>query len=304
MLSSAQNLVPNCSFEDTLHCPTGLGDLPAADFWNKPTDGSTDLFNSCDISQLNGVPNNYFGFQAARTGNGYAGWVISYDSVDLNYREYMQVQLTSSLFSGQQYFVSAYFSMADSMPMALKNFGFALSDTLIGGNYTTPINFTPQIIYIQFATDTVNWIKMSGVYTANGSEQYLTIGYFNYNNIADTLELFYSAAFHNQAYYYVDDVCVSIDSTNCSCDSTNAIDDINFSFPIEIFPNPAHEKILLFSRIPQAKLMLFDLLGRKIVEKKIGLGKNELEVMSLSRGVYILKILYGSKIFIRKISLY
>lgn len=295
------NLVPNCSFEDTLLCPSGWDNLSATPFWYSPTNGSPDYFNSCNSTEV-GVPNNVLGFQWANTGNGYAGWLASYDSIDLNSREYLQVQLLSPLVAGQQYYFIANLSKADSAPLALKNIGVALTDSPIGGNYVTPINFSPQIIYSQFLTDTISWFKLTGRLIANGGEQYLTIGYFNYNNSSDTLDLFEADLFHLQAYYFLDDVCVSIDSNKCSCDTTNLIPE--FGDELIQVSTISPEILLVDINLQNAYLTLYDMLGRISLTSKIYPGRNEVNAASITNGIYLAIISNGAKIFIRKILLY
>ena len=56
-------------------------------------------------------------------------------------------------------------------------------------------------------TDTLNWIKVSGIYIAQGGEKYITIGNFfdNAHTYEDTLN---AQSQYIEAYYYIDDVSV------------------------------------------------------------------------------------------------
>ncbi|CAN5384912.1 hypothetical protein BH11BAC1_BH11BAC1_04670 [soil metagenome] len=297
-LSIGQNLVPNCSFEDSLNCPSGWTDFSVKN-WYSPTLSSPDYFNSCNSSNV-GVPVNALGYQNAKTGHSYAGWAVFYDSVNASYREYIQVQLKSPLVGGLNYYIAAYFSKPDSVPIALKNFGLYLSDTPVGGSFGTPINVIPQIISSQFLTDTLVWTKLFGMYNAVGGEQYLTIGYFNYNNTIDTINLFEPYSFGLIGYYFVDDVCISLDSTQCSCDTSNSINKNDADIPFQIFQNN-DDKIILYCNVPEAQLNIYDLLGRTFIKTRIYLGENIISLNNLYTGIYFIESTNDSLFLIKKI---
>jgi len=49
---SAQNLVLNPSFEDTILCPDALDQVNRSQYWINPTNSTPDYFNSCyDVVQ-------------------------------------------------------------------------------------------------------------------------------------------------------------------------------------------------------------------------------------------------------------
>ena len=74
----------------------------------------------------------------------------------------------------------------------------------------------------------------------------------------------------------------------------------------EMFPNPASDKVTiqLPSGTEKATVQFYDYLGRLALTKKVTSAKNILEVNSLSKGVYILKVVtedkVGSQKFIKK----
>jgi len=101
----SQNLIPNPSFETISNCPYGPDLIYYAPPWFQPSinsgnttnSSSSDLFNSCYIFTgayaRVGVPSSDFGYQLARTGDGYAGILIYADSMKV--REYIEVPLIS-----------------------------------------------------------------------------------------------------------------------------------------------------------------------------------------------------------------
>ncbi len=94
----AQNLVPNYSFETKDTCPFSAGQIYYAQPWTAAvTNSSSDYFNSCSAAGAEGVPINWAGNQNAQNGSAYAGIVMYAAPIGTNWREYLQVQLTSTL---------------------------------------------------------------------------------------------------------------------------------------------------------------------------------------------------------------
>src|SRR5690554_2937983 len=240
-IALTQNLVPNPSFEEIVSCPEmpDPGQIHLAEPWFDPVtpyqyppiNSSSDLYNECAPSDEAGVPLNYLGFQYARTGKGYAGITFWESS---NWREKIEVELTEPLIKDSTYCVSMYVVnkiMGSKYLTSTSNLGFLLTnDSLIVlyDYYTTPsIENNPSNII----SDTVNWTKVGGYYTAKGGERFLTIANFRNNENSIVLD---SNAY--SAYYLIDDVCVSLFQNNkCSCE-----DEIEDELIIEeenIFPN-------------------------------------------------------------------
>ncbi len=76
---SAQNLVPNGSFEDTVACPLDVGQISYCLGWNSYL-LSPDYFNPCTNSLDAGMPNNMSGSQYPATGNSYSGLTTFFSS--------------------------------------------------------------------------------------------------------------------------------------------------------------------------------------------------------------------------------
>ena len=209
-MSAQQNLVPNGSFEDTMNCPDNYDELNKTKYWYKPTQGTPDLFHSCNsMPYFIGVPYNGAGYQNAKDGSAYAGIGMNFDTSNpalLNFREYLQIKLDNKLEFGKKYSVSFHVSRADSFFVGLKNIGAYLSDIPVTCNCSSALILSPQILHSDFITDNQNWTEIKGEFIANGSEQFLTLGYFKNNNMTDTIILKSTSDF--TAYYYIDKVSV------------------------------------------------------------------------------------------------
>ncbi len=183
---SAQNFVPNPSFETHTGCPTSPGVFSIVGNWFLPPShsGSPDYHHVCGNSTF-GVPVNIFGSQLARTGQGYIGFVTHFGSG--NFREYLQVQLTSPLTAGTSYTATAYLTLSDGSGWATDGFGFYFSNTIVSGSgSSTPLPLIPQVSNPvgNYINSWVNWLPVTGSFVATAGMQYMTIG--NFKNDAST----------------------------------------------------------------------------------------------------------------------
>lgn len=219
--TTAQNLIPNPSFELRDSCPTGWhegfpfvssGPLFAQN-WYMPSVGTADYFHSCaplvpppgnlPIS----VPVNMQGYQQPRTGQGYAGGII-----ELAANEYVEAPLVSPTVADHRYFISYWVNMADNSAGACGLFGaYASSDSIEMQSEPFLDMFTPQVespAGILFS-DSTNWTKVAGTYVSAGNERWLTIGNFHSPADQDTIQFNENMGFgHGPMYYHYDDVCM------------------------------------------------------------------------------------------------
>lgn len=208
--ASAQNLVPNPSFENA-NCPTGYNGTATQvamylSDWYSATCASPDPMTNCSSNANTSVPSVWFGHQNARTGTNYMGF--SFYSV---WYEYIGVKLTQPLAAGTTYDVSFYVSCADQVKYASDKLGIFFSDTAIQciSGFSGPVlTYTPQVQSPSgvFYTDTAGWSQVSGSFTATGGEQYIVIGYFNPWNTAALQDI---GGANARCYYYIDDVSVT-----------------------------------------------------------------------------------------------
>lgn len=210
--SAAQELVPNGGFESLVSCPTDAAAIALAAPWISPTNGSTDLFNTCSGSSCPTdfpfvcVPHNWVGHQMPHTGEGYAGFV-AYWSGAPQYREYLQVPLTDPLVAGATYTVSFHVSLGDDGSRATSSIGAFFSPAPVGATNEQPLSqYTPQVMASDFITDKEGWTLIAGCFTAAGGERFLTIG--NFSTFQNTPLMAVQGGVNDNVYYYVDDVSV------------------------------------------------------------------------------------------------
>lgn len=240
----AQNLVPNPSLEDMANCPLSGSEIPfpsasaiSVSDWYRPSGATSDYFNSCHVDlglgSIAGTPSNFAGYQVPKEGEGYAGGYCYNNPTgeELDYREYIQTQLNAPLISGRSYFVSYYTSLADGMTdfaglTAIDQMGayFSLDPEERVGEFNALTDLIPQVASPVgvMMDDTLNWMNVSGTFTAAGGEEWMIIGNFtpldelNYESVGPDID-------YSIGYYYFDEFCVldmTVSSISYKTDTT------------------------------------------------------------------------------------
>ena len=221
------NLVPNHSFEDYTVCPVSAGNDIRPNHWYKPDKRSAGYLNSCSDSTVLGVPIHVsiagVCFQYAKTGVAYMN-AFFMNNPGLNHRNYIAVKLLDSLRKGKCYYAEYFVNLSNPLIYACNNQAMLFTpqpvyvDTLanLGILPANPqvVNFGNPII-----SDTLNWVKVSGVFVAQGGEQYLTLGNFKWDSETNYLNVNPSGGYYG-AVYYMDDVSVyALDSLPLPADA-------------------------------------------------------------------------------------
>ncbi len=217
------NLVPNGSFEVYTDCPNGPGSIGSDQLekcfpWFKPNAATTDVFNACaNTDPLNynfiGVPKNWMGWQEAFDGDGYVG-LCSFIPNDHG-AEYASVRLNEKLKPCGLYQVRFWVSLADYSSLAINSIGARFDREPLTSVAYLVFELPAHIPSPTFVTDTTNWVLISGMYEAEGEEEYLTIGRFfdtlqysssNVPNIPNDCDSCF--VLPPLGYYYLDSVSV------------------------------------------------------------------------------------------------
>ncbi len=231
---SAQNLVPNAGFEIYNNCPSNLISMPYSfDYsffptvsgWTTPVRLTTpDYLNDCaPASSGLKVPQTSFGYQMPYSGNAYAG-IIAFQgrftngSLTHDYREYLQTKLSQPMIAGKQYCVRFHISPTVGIfnynYVALDELGIHFSDTRRIDTANTRISLPYHIQNTPggYLTDTNIWYRITGVYTASGGEEWLTLGTFFNGNAPSFIPITPAVPDPNVtywSYFFVDDVTVA-----------------------------------------------------------------------------------------------
>jgi len=235
------NYLLNPSFEIYDTCPIqGSREIHYAKYWSAV---DTTIFepncepaycNECCANNTASLPMDYaFYNHYPRTGSGCALNGSYSDSVVINYlpywRTYLLGRLYDALTAGKSYCVTYYIALCQQSPYANNhNDAYFSNGSICSGlndtNCTYITGFTPQIIEDSIALDTVagwlnwfdstydstcvyakTWVKVQGNFIANGTEKFITLGNFSFQDSTLIFKL------HNGGgggQYLIDDVSV------------------------------------------------------------------------------------------------
>jgi gliding motility-associated-like protein len=206
--SHAQNLVPNCSFEDYLTCPNSSGQMFSCRNWYSPGEGTPDYCNQCNTGSYS-VPSNLWGSQEAKDGYAYTN-IISYYASQPQYREYLQAKLVAPLNENEAYRVSFFLSCSDESMFAIDRLGLHFSNAPLEqpGKSVIILPSGPHLYNPEgnILDKKDIWIELNGVYIASGGEQYITIGNFFSDNSTEINVLGNQGL--NIASYFIDEIKV------------------------------------------------------------------------------------------------
>jgi OmpA-OmpF porin, OOP family len=277
----SQNLIPNGDFEEMILCPDNQSaSLSHTTFWLNPSYyppyGSPDYWHECTESGAFDIPSNWMGYQLARSGNACAGIVVSHGTAD--FREYLEVPLTSELIAEQCYHFKMYVNLPDNSTFTANHIGVLFSDTLIDGvDSFYPLPYTPQIYLAGALPDTASWTAFTGDYLAQGGEQFLIIGNFS-NDLNSPLTLYNIEAYSEMIYFIIDDVSL----VECNAANIETQGEPYFS----IFPNPANDILTIDSdKLEQEEISIFNSLGHRVFFESFK-GSLRINIQSFENGFY------------------
>lgn len=225
------NLVYNGSFEEYRSCPKridAVGILSIVDCWYQPTRGSADYYNVCGSKEC-GVPVNKLGNQMPFDGDGYCGIYCSRN----DYREYLQTRLRRTLRKGDSIRLTFYASLSEESTGAVATLGGLFTNERIDDTIrslflhkereylsenvwqTIATLYEPQIVNPpdKPIVNTHGWDCITGVFVAQGGEQYITLGNFYTAERSGFTDPDSLTRLLPGAYYYIDNV--KVECLNC-----------------------------------------------------------------------------------------
>ncbi len=300
----AQNLVPNPSFEQYSICPSTSFEIDKVISWSS-AGGSPDYFNSCAGAGGASVPDNFYGYQNTIIGDAYVGLYTYNRGLSWpDHREHIQADLLSPLTIGVQYYVSMDISFTldnNEIGFAADKLGmlFTNSTSYDAGNPPFTIN-NAQVFIDTIISDTINWYHFESSFIADSAYQKILIGNFfddantNIQGIDTSLYI---------AYYYVDNICVSLDSVDCLL--ATPIMDYEIEDEIKIYPIPSNQGYIfieLGALIETYNFEIINNIGDIVKLGQVNSNENRGYIsLSLPQGIYFLRIYNHSKNIIKKI---
>lgn len=268
----AQNLVPNPSFEDTAYCVIGSSQIQAALGWESYAD-SPDYFHSCSSNSDVSVPNNWGGYQQPASGNAYCALGTYFSSSLPNAREFIGGNLSAPLSVGMKYFVSFKVNLSISSTIwvncATDNIGVGFSTVPYHWS-TNPLSVTnnPKVYSNSIITDTLNWVQIFGSFVADSAYQYIVLGNLFDDSNTDTLIIDSGTTSNCNAYYFIDDVCVSTDSSFAANYVYTGVEEEQLNDNFNIYPNPATDFFSISNSSNQSyNLTIYNTIGQLLLEE-------------------------------------
>ena len=302
MSGDGQNLVPNYSFELNSGCPDGQDQIYLVDNWFKCSEEkftTPDYYNSCAPLDGFGIPQSLLQYHEEFRGcDAYLGLYSS--SNVTNYREFVGVELNSQLEVGQKYYVS-FRTVGGNLQLAEEFFNYSTNN--LGVKFTqeqyspstpAPLNNQAHLYSSEVITDYENWQRISGSFVSDSSYSYLLIGNFFDDDNTEVVLSECDGCLNGNAYYLIDDVCVSTDSLFCNSiiDNLPCATDVGdvISEKILIHPNPTSGRITV--DVPKQRtpvlFFVYSSQGDRIFEQRILPNESQLEidVSSWPSGLY------------------
>ena len=285
-ISFAQNLVSNCSFEQYDTCPDNQGQIQRATGWLKTHGfGDADYYNSCAAGAWSVPPQ--INYQLAASGNAFGG--IIFFSELIGSVEAIHTVLSSPLSPGTTYYVSFKVNLCYNASAFMNQ-----AINKIGAKFTTGppplVNNSAHVYSNAVITDSVNWTNISGSFVADSAYTHIFLGVFF--DTASVTSVTLSPALIDRAYYFIDDVSVSSDSS-VACPVVG-IDESSNHNELAIFPNPASDEVRLVVPDPGGKIVagIYNMMGKKIFSQALSENSKQvtINISSLPPGVYFIMV--------------
>lgn len=305
-LLPAQNLVPNGNFEEYSECPDYLVQVERCVGWDRAA-YTPDYFNACDTqavvgnSSWVGVPYNFVGYQSASNGNGYMGMITYLDS---SYapdpellHEHIGAYLTEPLIPGATVYLSF---------RASATYGNGFNDrpkyvsSRLGVRFRNgPMDlFNPEVTDNSAALsledvllDSSGWVLVRGSYVPDSAYDYIVVGNF-FDRFHCQPVLVNPDGNTGVAYAYVDDLCVSYDSTAYL---NTGFDEPNVRFGLPVYPNPCSTdcRVIVSGLFKsEGHVTLYGADGRDVLRRHLisGMADVYLSTKDLQNGVYWIRL--------------
>ena len=226
-------------FESTVdkEKPAELGSIELVENGvNSPTETKADLFSKSSSGDV-GVPDNAMGVEEPiKDGGGenYAGVYFYKPGKASKERTYITIPIKKgkepqTLKKGLTYCVEFSVSLSESSKFAVNNIAAHFSKELPASGGPEPIYTAEKVIKGQgnkVYTGFYGWEKVCNIYTAKGDEKFITIGNFDKNESTQFTQVKKPKGSEvdqlPHAYYYVDNVIISLVSKPEDCPCYNA----------------------------------------------------------------------------------
>lgn len=296
-MMTAQNLVPNGSFEEYTDCPDNWNQVENVIGW-EPVAETPDYFNSCCVVPGFDVPLNWGGYQYASQGDGYIG-VGTYYLFDQNFREIVITTLDQPLQVGVPVYLSMKVALGTvgSDPQmgprwTSKGIGMLLTTEPFQWNWPNVTHRNTATLYLEeVLTDSSSWTTLSTYYIPDSAYAHLAIGNFFEDSLSAPVLADTTPGLQG-AYVFVDEVCVALDPADCVLWSDIQETRLErwWSYPSLFFDRLSGSAV--GSIQGECLVSLYDMAGRCLNKHVVLPGQSnfQLNTSSLSDGPYVIRL--------------
>lgn len=229
---SKENLIDNGGFESLASKPKKLGQIDLATGWKSPTGVRADLFTGGSKVHQIATPENQYGKETPKEGDNYVG-IMAYSYANKLPRSYVSTKLKTALKKDVRYCVSFYVSLSESSKYSANQLGANISKKEFGTDQKVHLIDQTQILHPdnKVFNATYNWERVCGTFKAEGGEKFITIGNFtkDENTKYETNKKPKDSKITQiiGAYYYIDDVVVTMLDSGDDCNCYDVDKDVN-----------------------------------------------------------------------------
>jgi gliding motility-associated-like protein len=210
-----QNLVQNAGFEINTGLPSSSGQWDLVTDWGN----ANSTFATPDYFHINGsgnvqLPNSIYSTVNPFQGNAVMGMALYYTTNTSNYREYISQTLASPLTVGAHYTFSFYITNGVNPifgGIGIQNVQVDFAVNPIVQSVASPLAYLP-LLNSGAMTYSNNWIQISYNFQATAPFSHFAIG--NFDNDANTVIQQFENAPNLMAYYFIDEVSLTLNTNN------------------------------------------------------------------------------------------
>lgn len=289
LVGSAQNLIPNPSFEDTLCIENPSDQLYIAlDGWFNANGATPDRYTAAQDSIpcfFNSIYDPAFAavgeWQFPKDGQQMIGlWCGNELNIS---RDLVEARLLEPLMADTTYCFSMYVSLGNRQNLAIDRIGaFFSMDSVYDPDWAGGYNLPMHIVNPEgeFLTDTMEWMLVQGSYTASGGESFVIIGNAFDDSQTNYLEVDGSGNGWDVAKYFVDDLNLE------PCSQVGLFESMDIE--PSAYYSSLQDAIIIDTRYPM-NWELYDLRGRRLYVGRSELGRELIQMSGIVDGIYILR---------------
>lgn len=229
-------------------------------YWTDPNNGYPKYSSELSSDNSFKPEGSILFYQKPKEGFAHVVLIVMQDPYPNQAGEYVQTNFIEELIIGKTYQVKFYVSLANGSGIAVSHLGAYLSKEPVSFAFRS--NLIPQVESNQLLNDTLNWVEISGNYTSQGGEKYITIGNFKDDKASDTIHVIPNIHTNiGNSFYLIDDVSVIC----LDCPQVN----------VGINEQAKNKNTVLYNiekntltPTSSGTLVLYNFLGNKIVEQK------------------------------------